>query len=130
MKASTKQYIRNVNSGFLKTNNEKVLYWIKHNPTTTIHELRQSGISHQTLTSRISHLQDLGLIKVIGNCNIDNKHYSQYEAVTDTYLVEELRREREQEKIMSWIKRGQELEISEDLKRVLENYKYYLNNKK
>ena len=130
MKASTKQYIRNVNSGFLKTNNEKVLYWIKHNPTTTIHELRQSGISHQTLTSRISHLQDLGLIQVIGNCNIDNKHYSQYEAVTDTYLVEELRREREQEKIMSWIKRGQELEISEDLKRVLENYKYYLNNKK
>ena len=35
MKARTKQYIQNVKNGFLKTNNEKVLHWIKHNPMTS-----------------------------------------------------------------------------------------------
>ena len=89
---------------------------------TTIYELRQTGISHQTLTSRISHLQDLGLIKVVGNCNIDGKHYSQYEAVLDSISVEHYRNSREQEKVFTWLKKGQELNIREDLKIVLENY--------
>ena len=126
MKAKTMQYIQNVNNGFLKSNNEKVLHWIVFNPGITVYELRQIGISHQTLTSRISYLQDLGLIKVVGTCNIEGKHYSQFEAVTEPYLVEELRREREQDKIMSWLKRGQELNIHSDLKIILKNYKKQL----
>jgi len=126
MKARTKQYIKNVKNGFLKSNNEKVLHWINHNPMTTVYELRQTGISHQTLTSRISHLQDLGLIKVVGNCNIEGKHYSQYEAVLDSEMVEHYRNSREQEKVLTWLKKGQELNIREDLKVVLEKYKNYI----
>lgn len=122
MKARTKQYIQNVRDGFLKTNTEKVLHWIKNNSMTTVYELRQTGISHQTLTSRISHLQDLGLIKVVGNCNIDGKHYSQYEAVLDSVSVEHYRKSREQEKVITWIKKGLELNITEDFKELLECY--------
>tara|TARA_R110002012_G_scaffold262232_2_gene444394 strand:+ start:1119 stop:1526 length:408 start_codon:yes stop_codon:yes gene_type:complete len=128
MKAKTKQYIENVKSGFLKTKTEQVLSIINNEPGITIHKLRSLGFSHQTLTSRISYLQDLGLIRVCGDCKIEKKHYSKYSANMIPEIIEYYQNNRQQEKLLLWLKRGKDYNLPESLVKELNSFYSELND--
>jgi DNA-binding transcriptional ArsR family regulator len=50
-------------TGNIRTNNAKVLKFIIDNKDATVNDLRKGlGMAHQTLTSRLSDLKDMGLI--------------------------------------------------------------------
>ena len=119
MKAKVKTWIMNVESGMIKSTTERVLLEIKNveksntdlftYQTTGIdtETLRNRfGIAHQTLTSRLSELQDNGLIKVIGEKQGNESVYSVYAYVSDSSEREMLADERKKEKFTQWMDRG------------------------
>lgn len=119
MKANYKQYIENLNSGFIKSKTLKVLNYVKHNPQCTIYEMRMKmNISHQTLTSAISNLMDVGLIEINGQTKLGTpeKHYSTFVFQSDESKIIYNIHQREHEKIKLWISKGLEFDISDDLK--------------
>jgi len=119
MKANYKQYIENLNSGFIKSKTLKVLNYVKQNPQCTIYEMRMKmNISHQTLTSAISNLMDLGLIEINGQTKLGTpkKHYSTFIFQSDESKIIYNIHQREHEKIKLWISKGLEFDISDDLK--------------
>jgi DNA-binding MarR family transcriptional regulator len=64
MRAKVSALIEQIESGQLKTNNAKILDKFVLNPEgLTVYDLRiHLGMAHQTLTSRISDLEDMGVI--------------------------------------------------------------------
>lgn len=125
MKANYKQYIENLNSGFIKSKTLKVLNYVKINPKCTIYEMRMKmNISHQTLTSAISNLMDLGLIEINGQTKlgIPEKHYSLFVFQSNESKILYNIHQREYEKIKLWIARGFDFDISDDLKKQLVVY--------
>ena len=119
MKAKVKTWIRNVENGMIKTATERVLteiYNVRKTNTdlfsfeTTgidMDTLRQKlGMAHQTLTSRLSELQDNGLIKVIGETQGHDSFYSIYAYVSDPEERDMLVEERKKEKFKQWLDRG------------------------
>jgi len=130
MKANYKQYIENLNSGFIKSKTLKVLNYVKQNPKCTIYQMRmRMAISHQTLTSAISNLMDVGLIEINGQTKlgIPEKHYSTFIFQSDESKILYNINKREFEKIKLWIAKGLDFDISEDLKCQLELYLKTIN---
>ena len=132
MKAKVKQYISQIQGGQITTNNLKVLaYLLKHNETPnpdhrTIYHMRINlGMAHQTLTSRISDLMDLGMVRVTGDTKIKDKHYSLFAVVPfdDIRLMEELATMRLHDKIHSWIGSGLNYPLPESIKVMLREYR-------
>jgi len=130
MKANYKQYIENLNSGFIKSKTLKVLNYIKINPNSTIFEMRMNmNISHQTLTSAISNLMDVGLIEINGQTKLGTpeKHYSIFVFQSDESKILNNINKRELEKIKLWIAKGLDFDICDDLKCQLELYLKTIN---
>lgn len=119
MKAKVKTWIRNVENGMIKSTTERVLLEIKNvgKSNTDLFTYQTTGIdtetlrnrlgmAHQTLTSRLSELQDNGLIKVIGEKQGDDSVYSVYTYVSDSIERETLAEARKKEKFAQWMDRG------------------------
>jgi len=120
MKASVKNWLTNLENGNITNFSEKVLKEVKDNTRLYNYEpsdsekkgistyaLREStGMSHQTLTSRLSQLNDEGLIRVIGQVEINEKHYSVYEFIFDDYFRKVTITLRKKEKFAQWLKKA------------------------
>tara|TARA_R110000764_G_C11015714_1_gene383719 strand:- start:1410 stop:1847 length:438 start_codon:yes stop_codon:yes gene_type:complete len=120
MKAKVKTWIENVENGNFKSYSERVLNEIKKNTPEmngtyidfikkgiSTYQLRDKlNISHQTLTSRLSELNDEGLIKVVGQIVIDEINYSIYAYVRDLNEQTLISTSRRLEKYMQWLKKA------------------------
>lgn len=109
LSAKVQNYLNEINTGKLKTNNALVLDKIMREGVTTVHELRfyfDHTIPHQTLTSRIDHLLDCGVIEIKGKVTIDDKPYSQLEFVSNKIRRRHNQSERRKQKFDKWRKRG------------------------
>lgn len=105
--AQAKTLLEQIENGNIKTNNVKVLEFVKENKECTINYMRvMMDIPHQTLTSRITHLLDCGLIKCVGDVEIEDRHYSKYVYVHNGSERSELRTERFGDKYLAWLNRG------------------------
>lgn len=119
MKAKVRTWLRNIENGNIRNYTECVLNEIKDNTPNlksypdldgmrkgiTVHELRRElNLSHQTITSRISELHDEGLIKDVGQMEIDDAFYSIYMFVDDLSFRERVITQRKHEKYLRWLK--------------------------
>jgi len=120
MKAKVKTWIENIENGKFKSYSEKVLKEIKDNTSeyngtyldslkkgiSTYQLRRRLGMAHQTLTSRLSELNDEGLIKVVGQVETEGTTYSVYQYVLDTLEIEAIVLLRRKEKYVIWLKKA------------------------
>lgn len=118
MKAKVKTWLKNLENGTIKTNTEIVLKAVKENtPECNIfdftnekkgvstYELRNIlNMSHQTLTSRLSDLQDEGLIKDVSQVTVDGTVYSVYMFIKHLEYRKQLITSRKKEKYIQWLK--------------------------
>ena len=126
------QYLTNIESGFIKSRAVLILKHIAESRGITLWELRKTtSISHQTLTSAISNLMNLGIVKIIGKTEIDNKNYSNFEFVKDANEIKENAEKRKNEKLLSWIKVGLGFDLPYSLQKSILSYKDLIeaNNK-
>ena len=110
MKAKVKTWIANIENGNIKSNTEIILNFIIEESKfggVDIHGMRcELGISHQSLTSILSVLQDYGVIKVIDKIEHLNNWYSVFKYVDDLKERNYLAADREREKVLNWLKQG------------------------
>ena len=113
MKAKTKTWIAQVESGNLKTNMAIVLdHIMKRNNNgldSDIYNMRnQLKLPHQTLTGTMSLLADEGLIVEIGQMQIEGSTYTRWAYVTDETKRKIISHNRLVDKFNQWVKRGVE----------------------
>jgi len=113
MKPKVKNWLDQLNKGIIKTNTTKIIYEI-HKHTfrgkgyITIDELRRDlNMAHQTLTAIVSSIQDEGIIKSIGEIDINDRPFSKL-AYAEKSERNHLILKRRKEKLSQWIKRGKE----------------------
>lgn len=111
MKAKTKTWIEQVESGNLKTNMAIVLDYVikrhKNGLDSDVYNMRnQLRLAHQTLTGILSMLADEGLIVEIGQVQIDGSTFTRWGYVTDETKRKIIAHNRKCEKYNAWIKRG------------------------
>jgi len=127
LRAKTKTWIAQLQSGKIESNKIKVLQYIKRNPTTNIKKpktdirtmCQKLGMVHQSLTSSLSNLEDMGLITVIGIIEDNSKYYSIFKYVDDEVEREKLMEARYKRKFQTWVKKADKYEglIPKDLLR-------------
>lgn len=111
MKAKTQQYIKNIESGILKSRAEQVLFAIKkvsdEGRVISMHDLRPIlRMPHQTLAGRISELNDEGIIDVVTTKQINGKIYSYYTFIYDLESRKLVAERRHKERLNKWLKQG------------------------
>jgi DNA-binding transcriptional ArsR family regulator len=127
LRANAKTWIAQLESGEIKSKKMKVLNYIRKNPTTNLKKPKTDirtmchklDMVHQSLTSSLSNLEDVGLVKVIGDIQDGNKHYSIYEYVKDEKERLKLMEVRFKRKFQIWVKKAERYEsiIPKDLLR-------------
>jgi len=111
MKAKVESLRNQISSGQIKTNNARVIKYLLDNQIATINTMRKElSMAHQTLTSRVSDLMDLGLLVEDGTTTEQNKNgknvkYTLYKIESNRQQQELRRQARKQEKYDSIIKR-------------------------
>ena len=77
MKPKVKTWLNQIESGMISSNTTRILHYIMMNDGITILHMREDLLcSHQTLTAIISNLMDEGLVKSIGEIEVDGSHYT------------------------------------------------------
>lgn len=120
MSAKTETYIKNLENGIIKNVRDKILHTIyslgneskvdlfDFSPasidTETLRDIL--GVSLATLVARLSELQDEGLIKVVGQKQVNDSVYSKWAFVYYQDERDKLAEERKTEKLNLWIERG------------------------
>jgi len=127
LKAKTRTWIAQIESGKIESNKLKVLNYIKKNPTTNFKKPKTDirtmcnklGMVHQSLTSSLSNLEDMGLITVLGIIEDNSKYYSIFKYVDDEVEREKLMEARYKRKFQTWVKKADKYEglIPKDLLR-------------
>jgi hypothetical protein len=124
-KAKIETYMKNIQSGNIRTKAMRILDYIRRNPFSDTDAIRSNlQISHQTTTGVISNFMDLGIIKIVGTLKIKNNVYSKYVIVTDYQEQTALAQQRLEEKYQIWLKQGKtmyHLVISTELLTGIEN---------
>jgi len=104
MQAKIEALMQQVASGRIKTLQGRLLAMIQIKPRT-VEELRDHyGIAHQTVTARLSELEDLGLITKARR--VAGESYSSYHFVEDMAEQVRLRRRKEAERRQRWVDLG------------------------
>lgn len=104
--AKRETYMENLKMGIIKTNAIKVLNFIKDNPNCNTDKIRLGlSMAHQTATSVISNLLDLGIIKITGETKIKNSFFSSYVLVENYIEQDDLAKRRKKEKFNAWMKK-------------------------
>lgn len=105
-KPKIEAFYEQINSGKMATNILRVYHEIKKKPTH-IHDLRTSlSMAHQTLTSVMSTLEDIGWIVKNGVYHNDKDSYTIYEAVTDYEKAKENQEKMQIQRFDEWLSRG------------------------
>jgi len=105
--AKRETYLANLKNGNIRSKTMRILYLIKQRPYTNTDEVRTLlSISHQTATSVLSNLLDIGVIKIVGETKINDNTYSRYLFVPEYQEQVNLSKERNKEKYALWIKQG------------------------
>ena len=82
MKPKVKTWLNQIESGMISSNTTRILHYIMmHDGCTILHMREDLLCSHQTLTAIISALMDEGLVKSIGEIEVDGSHYSRMKYV-------------------------------------------------
>jgi hypothetical protein len=85
MKPKVKTWLNQIESGMISSNTTRILHYIMmHDGCTILHMREDLLCSHQTLTAIISALMDEGLVKSIGEIEVDSSHYSRMKYVSDS----------------------------------------------
>ena len=114
MKAKVESLREQFRSGQIKTNNAKVVKYLLDYSFATINMMRRDlNMAHQTLTSRVSDLMDMGLLYENGTTSEVNQDgravlYTLYGLEKDRHQQEIRRAIRRREKYNSIIKRSNE----------------------
>lgn len=114
LKAKQKTWIEQLQSGKYETRLIRVLNYIKQKSLASQYavdtDIRSIGknlnVVHQSLTATLSNLQDVGLIKVIGQIECDGSHLSVFCFVQNEDERNCLMWERYNEKFNNWLKQG------------------------
>lgn len=95
-------------SGKAKSQEKRIIGYFekKMNGVTICDLINDLGLLHQTVTGRITHLTDEGIIYVNGEKEQNNITYSTYSYVTDLEERERLMEQRKVEKYEHWLKSG------------------------
>ena len=106
--AKTQTLMRNLESGLIKNNTDKILKLIFQYNDVGINtdELRNHKFAHQTLTSALSNLLDVGLIKIVAIQKVRKNVYSVYKYVCDLDERKELVKQRNSDKLNRWFNKG------------------------
>ena len=105
--AKFKAFLSQLDSGNIDNRMVQILGHIKTNPNINTDELRdQLRMAHQSLTSALSNLLDLGVVKVVGQTESENLTYSQYLYVEDEDEIIKNQKLRQKKKFNQWVKRG------------------------
>lgn len=105
-KAKLDAFHEQIRSGAMVTNSLKVYHEIRKSPKTLSDLRKTMNMPHQSLTSAISHLEDMGWLVKKGTRRIDRDTFTIYEAVTDYAQAEQNAKAMERHKFNEWIKRG------------------------
>lgn len=105
-KASIETYIDQVTSGKLNTDSQKIYQEINSSNGITIKSLRRK-FSHQTLTARISELQDSGVVYESGVEKIGNTSFSVLKTEEDADQILQNRKDRKIKKFVKWLKKAE-----------------------
>jgi len=96
-----------IETGKLKTNAVKVLnHIIRCGPCTKVEIMQSTGLQHSTSTSRITYLQDLGIIEADGSKHHGGLSYTRYKYQPDPRQQVRNAYTRKLDKFNSWMKRG------------------------
>jgi len=106
-KASIETYIKQLQTGAVQNNEEKIYRAINENAGITINTLRQT-MAHQTVTATVSSLQDLGVVYVNGIERTEESSFSKLYIESDPEKIRKNRKDRKSEKFRRWLKRGEE----------------------
>ena len=107
MKPKIESLLKQILSGNLKNNNARILNYIQINDRCQIDMMRKDlNIAHQTLTSRISDLEDMGLVYVDGFGLFNDTKYSLYRYENNPLKREFRAEKRRLSKFVAWKKRG------------------------
>jgi hypothetical protein len=104
--AKIEAFKEQIESGKMHTNALKVYAYLRKNPCTIFTLRNELKISHQSLTSILSHLEDMGYVYKEGTIHIDQTCYSLYCADNSPIRVKERAESMARYKKFEWIKRG------------------------
>lgn len=106
MKTNVASLLRQIESGDLKSNTALVLKWIRERGALNKRDLMKlCGKSHQTITSRLSDLQDMGIIEVVSYSDSDVNFYK-YQSDPNKQVRNAFARK--YERYERWKKKGEE----------------------
>lgn len=107
MKPHVQNWLRQLDNGILKVKTVIVLDYIKRNNITDVYELRYAlNMPHQTLTGLLSNIMDEGLVKVIGEREVNGMKYSKLCFVDDADERERVIEARKKIMYHQWLKQG------------------------
>lgn len=111
--AKVTTWLKHLKSGNLKSKTVRVLKHIQDHPNTNLNTMRKffdtadkHKITHQTLTSAISNLMDEGIVRFVGNVELEGNSYSSYCFVADENDRYWVKKQRRAECFIRWAKQG------------------------
>jgi DNA-binding HxlR family transcriptional regulator len=115
-KASTESLINQIESGNIDTDKLRIINILMNGTQNKATLSNLLGLSHQTLTARLSELHDMGIVDIQKTKEV----YSRYYFVETELEREQVRNKREQERFNKWVKLGEKNKYFEFLKDIKE----------
>lgn len=100
-------WLKNLENGNIVNKTMIVLNYIKSHPNTDINEIRTvCDMAHQTVTACLSNIMDEGVVKIVGQREVNNSVYSKLLFVLNHQERIQIRRARAEEKMTKWMRQG------------------------
>lgn len=100
-----KAYIEQIESGKILNNEQKIIKFLRERGGSDIETMRSLlFMKHQTLTSRLSVLEDYGVVYNAGTCK--GGKYTFYKFEPNELNRESNRQERQKKAFNNWVKKG------------------------
>lgn len=107
MEAKLTALFKQIHSGKMKSDSAKILNYIIESKMSTMPSIEfKFAMPRQTVSARVSDLEDLGVIKKQGTHETRSGVYSLYVYESDPVKVVKNAKERELIKFNNWLKRG------------------------
>lgn len=117
MKPKIQALLDQIHSGKMQTSKAWILNYIMRHPGSNKVQIEKAlRLPHQTVTARLSDLEDIGLIEAKGD-----GQYSNFYFISDPQGQKLHRAKRAAEKLEAWAKKGMGLDITPELKASLQH---------
>jgi len=126
--AKIKTFLKQINSGKLTKDREKVFHYIRNNPGVIEREVSTAlNIPLQTVSARCSGLKDLGLLYSLSQKKTNNSTHEVLYAEVDLLKIAQNQRKRKKIKFKNWLKKSSDFKdfLSPDLLAHIETSKVY-----